>query len=98
LNAEERDRAVGELIELVAAVDGILQLQAPVDVEYFVAVCGRRLKEDERKRLDAAVLRAYRWQYIASGVKEPRFSALLGSMITADHMQRIGTALAPILQ
>lgn len=97
LNAEERDRAVDELIELVAAVDGILQVQAPLDVEYFVSVCGRRFREDERKRLDAAVLRAYRWQYIASGVQEPRFSALLGSMITAEHMQRIGTALAPIL-
>ena len=36
LSAEERDRAVDELISLVAAVDGILQLQAKADTDYFL--------------------------------------------------------------
>ncbi len=36
LTAEQRDRAVDEFIELVAAVDGILQAQAKADAEYFV--------------------------------------------------------------
>src|SRR6266480_3614822 len=35
LTAEQRDRAVDELIELVAAVDGILQTQAKADAIYF---------------------------------------------------------------
>lgn len=98
LSVEERSRAVGDLIELVVAVDGILRIQAPVDVDYFVSACGRPFREDERRRLHAAVLRAYRWQYIVSGVQEPRFSALLDGMITADDMQRIGAALVPIVQ
>jgi hypothetical protein len=43
------------------------------------------------------VLAAYRWQYIVSGVKEPRFSKILGSMITDAQAKRIGDALAPIM-
>src|SRR5687768_8094848 len=72
LGAEARDRAVGDLIELVAAVDGILQAQAPADVDYFVAVCGRQFTAGELTRLRAGVLKAYRWQYIVSGVQDPR--------------------------
>ena len=41
LTAEQRDRAVDEFIELVAAVDGILQIQAKADAGYFAAKCGR---------------------------------------------------------
>src|SRR5215831_10325108 len=41
LSAEQRDRAVNEFIELVAAVDGILQAQAKTDAGYFTAKCGR---------------------------------------------------------
>ena len=37
LTAERRDRAVDEFIELVAAVDGILQAQAKADAGYFAA-------------------------------------------------------------
>ena len=98
LTAEERDRAVGDLIELVAAVDGILQAQAPVDVEYFVAACGRRFTPGEMKQLHAGVLKAYRWQYIVSGVKDPRFNELLGKMITPEQSQRIVAALGPVIQ
>jgi hypothetical protein len=43
------------------------------------------------------VLPAYRRQYIVSGVREPRFSSLLGGMIAAEDMKRIGAALAPIM-
>src|SRR6187551_2663436 len=41
LTAEQRDRAVDELIELVAAVDGILKVQAKADAAYFSSACGR---------------------------------------------------------
>jgi len=98
LSAGARACAVTELIELVAAVDGILQVQAPADVDYFVNVCRRPFTADEKARLNDGVLRAYRWQYIVSGVKDPRFSAMLGSMIAPADATRIGAALAPIMQ
>jgi len=101
LSGEERDAAVDDLIALVGAVDGILQAQAASDAEYFAAanatVNGRSLAAAEREQVAALVLRAYRWQYIVSGVQHPHFSKLLGSMTTPAQMQRIAAALAPIL-
>jgi hypothetical protein len=97
LSAVERDRAVDDLIELVAAVDGILQLQAGADVDYFLKVCERPFTIVEVARLRAGVLKAYRWQYIVSGVQDPRFMGILGDMITPEQSQRIGAALAPIV-
>jgi hypothetical protein len=97
LSATERDVAVDDLIALVAAVDGLLQMQAGADAEYFVKVCARSLEAQEIERLRAGVLKAYRWQYIVSGVEDPRFMAILGEMITPEQGQRITAALAPIV-
>jgi len=43
------------------------------------------------------VLGAYRWQYILSGVEEPRFTEILARMIDDAQGRRIGEALAPIV-
>jgi DNA-binding Lrp family transcriptional regulator len=97
LTGAERDRAVDELIELVGAVDGILQLQSAADADYFLKACGRTFTPTEAERIRAGVLGAYRWQYIVPGV-QGRFSAVLGRMINAAQAERIGQALAPIMQ
>ncbi|MGH9870031.1 MAG: hypothetical protein ACREAA_17940 [Candidatus Polarisedimenticolia bacterium] len=97
LSAEERDRAVDDLIVLVAAVDGLLQMQATADAEYFLKVCGRSFQPRDVERLHTGVLLAYRWQYIVSGVENPRFMGILGSMITPEQAARVGEALAPII-
>jgi len=89
LDAAQRDRAVDDLIALVGAVDGILQLQAKADATYFKALTG--------KALEAQFLAAYRWQYIVSGVQDPRFVQVLGRMISAEQGARIAAALKPIL-
>jgi len=81
----------------VGAVDGLLQMQAAADAEYFMKVSGRRFTPSEMERLLAGVLKAYRGQYIVSGVQDPRFMGILGSMITPEQTDRIGKALAPIV-
>jgi hypothetical protein len=96
LTAEKRDRAVDEFIELVSAVDGILQAQAKSDAGYFVANCGRTVDETEVRAIEAAFLRAYRWQYIHSGAQHPHFGKVLSSLITDEQGQRIQAALATI--
>lgn len=98
LTPEQRDLAVGDLIELVAAVDGILQMQAKADADYFLRVCGRTLDETQAQQLCDTMLHAYRWQYIVSGVGDERFQKILGGMITEPQFNRIGAALAPIMQ
>ncbi len=97
LTAADRDQGVTDLIDLVAAVDGILQLQSGADADYFLQTCGRAFRAGEVERIRAGVLRAYRWQYIGSGVRG-RFSEVLGRMIDERQGQRIGHALAPIMQ
>jgi hypothetical protein len=97
LSPEERNLAVSDLIDLVSAVDGLVHMQASADADYFLKVCGRSLSEDEAEQVRAGVLSAYRWQYIVSGVQEPRFAKILGGMITESQADRIGRALAPIL-
>lgn len=97
LSEEERDRAVDDMIALVGAVDGIVCAQAAADVEYFLNVKGAARSEENIKLLHDQVLRAYRWQYILSGLEERRFQKALSAMITPEQMRRIETAIAPLI-
>jgi hypothetical protein len=97
LGAEERDRAVDDLIDLVVAVDGILQAQSEADANYFCMVAGRTFDTDEREWVKDGLLRAYRWQYILSGVQEPRFSGILGSLVNEAQGDRIRNALLTLI-
>jgi hypothetical protein len=96
LTAEQRARAVDEFIELVAAVDGILQVQAKADAGYFAAKCGRAVEATEARAIEAAFLKAYRWQYVHSGAQHPQFGKVLSSLITESQGQRIQAALATL--
>jgi hypothetical protein len=97
LSAEARDAAVDDLIALVGGVDGILEAQAAEDTRYCLENLGRELASQQRDAVAATFLAAYRWQYIVSGVQEPRFAGLLASLVQPEQHARIGTALAPIL-
>jgi hypothetical protein len=97
LTAAERDAAVDDLIELVAAVDGILQSQARADAAYFIGVAERRFSADEVQAINDGLLKAYRWQYIVSGVQDGKFLGVLSSMVTQPQLERISDALAPLV-
>jgi len=93
----ERDAAVDELIGLVGAVDGIVQMQAKADAACFIAMTGRaRFSDDDCERIGATMLKAYRWQYIVSGVMEPRFQKTLFDLVNAAQRARIEAAMAPL--
>src|SRR5262245_30046396 len=97
LTDAERDTAVNELIELVAGVDGILQGQAQADARYFMGAAERPFTAEERRAIEANVLKAYRWQYIVSGVQDGRFVSVLASLVTQAQLERISAALAPLM-
>lgn len=97
LTPKERDQAVNELIELVGAVDGILQAQSKTDVDYFFKVRNPVLGEAQMNRIKEVVLKAYRWQYIFSGVNHPRFQKLFGGLTTDTQQQRVSNALSPLM-
>lgn len=96
LTPAERDAAVDGLIALVGAVDGILQAQAKADAAYFCGIAGMAQDAGQAAQIEANVLKAYRWQYIVSGVMEPRFQKLLFSKIDEAQAARIQQALAPL--
>jgi hypothetical protein len=93
-NVEARDQGVEELIELIGAVDSIVQAQAAVDGDYFAATCGRHLSRFEAEAVQRTLLEAYRLQYILSGSRHPHFAATLASLTTEAQLGRIGDALA----
>ncbi len=92
----ERERGVDELIELVGAVDGILQAQARADADYFTHAIGRSLHLAEALAVEAAILAAYRWQFILSGAQHPHFLEVLSELTTESQRARIVAALAPL--
>lgn len=97
LEPTQRDRAVDDLIALAAGIDGILQTQASADSDYFFSLCGRDFVEEDQHSIRATFLKAYRHQYIVSGVQQQRFMDALTRKVTPAQMERIGAALAPIV-
>lgn len=88
-----RDAAVTDLIDLVVAVDGILQLQAASDTRYFLEVCGQSFYEENEAALGCMMLEAYRYQYILSGTGLPHFQGILADLLLPQQLQRIVDAL-----
>ena len=54
------------------------------------------VNEAEARAIEAAFLKAYRWQYIHSGAQHPQFGKVLSSLITENQGQRIQSALATL--
>jgi hypothetical protein len=94
LSPAGRDQGVDDFLGLVGAVDGLLRAQAEADGDYFFATCRGRHDAAQVERVRATILRAYRWQYILSGARHPRFGEILGELTTAEQQQRIGRGLA----
>ncbi|SHN28913.1 hypothetical protein [Rhizobacter sp. OV335] len=96
LTPAQRDASVNDLIELMRAIDGLLVLQSQSDVRYFVRLRGLRSPE-QLAQLHAVMLKAYRWQYIVSGIEQPRFFQLLTGMLTEEQANRVTRALTPMI-
>jgi hypothetical protein len=93
----EKDRAVDDLIELVGAVDGLIQTQSQFDVQNLQRCLWRQLSEAERREIYAAVLAAKRYAFIESGVTHPNFQELFGLVTTPSQQLRVQQALGAVL-
>ncbi|HEU4369605.1 MAG TPA: diiron oxygenase [Methylomirabilota bacterium] len=93
----EKDRAVDDLIDLVGAVDGLLQTQAQFDVQNLQRCLWRKLGEAERQEVYAGVLAAKRYAFIESGVTHPNFQELFGLVTTPAQQARVQKALGAVL-
>jgi hypothetical protein len=97
LTPGERVRGVDDLLALVMAVDGILLAQSAADAEYFGSHLERSLSAAEQERVRQTFLRAYRYQYIGSGISLTRFPEILAELVGESEMTRIARALEPLL-
>ena len=97
LSDAQRTHGVDDLIALVSAVDGILQVQSAADARYFASHLERRPSDAERERIEATFLRAYRYQYIGSGIELTRFPEILFGLVGEVEATRIKAALGPLL-
>lgn len=97
LSDEKRDAAVSDLIDLVMAVDGILQAQAAADADYFLANAGNTLDDSEKTAVRDLVLDAYRWQYIVSGIRDGRFVGILSALTNENQITKVSKALQPLM-
>jgi hypothetical protein len=93
----EKDQAIDDLIELVGAVDGLLQKQAELDVENLQRVLGRGLGKAEQREVLTAVLAAKRYTFIESGVTHPNFQELFALVTTSAQQQKVQQALGAVL-
>jgi hypothetical protein len=87
LTAFERDTAVTDLLELIGVLDGLVRAQAQADVGYVLRCCARAMPRRDLEQLDAVMLRAYRWQYITSGIQDERLG---GNLADAQMAARRG--------
>lgn len=93
----ERDVAIQDLIELVGAVDGLLQTQSKLDVGNFERYIERRLSSEERSEIENAILRAKRWTFIESGTTHPRFLELFLEVTNSEQQAAVMAALESVL-
>jgi para-aminobenzoate N-oxygenase AurF len=98
ISSHDRQVAIEDLIELVGAVDGLLQQQAALDVENFERYLGRSLKGAERSEVHARVLDAKRYTFIESGVTHPNFTELFAELTTPAQQAQVQKALTGLLQ
>jgi len=89
LSADEREKAIDELLELGGAVDGLLAQQAELDIDALQAATGRTLTDAERDEIRTHQLRSYRWTFLVSGLEHPNFVGIVDQL--TDHgMNRPG--------
>jgi hypothetical protein len=93
LDFPARDAAVTDLIDLVVAIDSILEIQAASDARYFLDVCGQSFYEENELALAEIMLESYRYQYIFSGTSLPRFQKILSDLLNPQQLDRIVSAL-----
>lgn len=98
MGEEERDRAIEDLIWLLAALDGLLQQQTEHDVRNLQRYLGRTLSAADWKEIHQNVLRAKRLCFIESGIIHPHFQELFLTVTTPVQQRRVQAALDLILQ
>jgi hypothetical protein len=91
LSADEREKAVDELLELGGAVDGLLAQQVELDIDALQAATGRTYTDAERDDIRTHQRRSYRWTFLVSGLEHPNFVGIV-EQLTANGADKLSHA------
>jgi hypothetical protein len=91
LSADERERAVDQLLELGGAVDGLLGDQIELDIDALQRATGRTFTDVERDEIRTHQRRAYRWTFLVSGLGHPNFVRIV-EQVTTTGAAKLATA------
>ena len=91
-----RDGVVRELIDLLFAVDRVVQQQAQADAAFFLATEGAAISTRQTQWLNAGLLSAYRWQYLLCGLQDERFHQVLSTLLAPMQLERLRIATVPL--
>jgi hypothetical protein len=80
IGAEDREKAVDELLELGGAVDGLLSQQADLDLVSLERAIRRKLSDADKDEIRRHTRRAYRWTFLVSGLEHPNFVRIVGEL------------------
>jgi hypothetical protein len=94
LTAEQRDKAIDELLDLGGAVDGLLAQQVTLDIDALERAAGRTFTGAERDDIRAHQQRAYRWTFLVSGLQHPNFVRLIEQLTTTGNEKIAAAAQA----
>jgi hypothetical protein len=96
LTPEQRDQSLSELLELGAAVDGLLAQQVAMDIDTLQRATNRTFSEQEREEIRAHQQRAYRWTFLVSGLEHPNFVRVVAQLSTTgpERLAEAASALA----
>lgn len=97
MTPEEKDQAIDDLIDLVGAVDGLLQQQTANDVDNLAHYLDRSFTEGEREEVATSVLKAKRYTFIESGVTHPNFQEVFTEVTNEAQREKVGAALGSLL-
>ena len=89
LKPDQRDAAVDAFVELVEAIDQLLEAQSRADTRYFAMYSARPMDAQTLRAVAAALLKAYRWQYLLAGMHHPRFRRVLEGLLTRGQEARV---------
>ena len=95
LAADEREKAIDELLQLGGAVDGLLAQQAELDIDALQAATDRTFSDTQRDEIRAHQQRSYRWTFLVSGLEHPNFVSIVEQLTTAGT-KKIAEAAAAL--
>ena len=71
MTMQERETAIDEVIELGAAIDGLISQQIALNIEALEKATGRKFTAAENEEITASTQRAWRWTFLVSGLSHP---------------------------